>query len=513
MLKLPVLLFLLYPAACATLGGEASVAPSSPSDSGKSYLIVTHNIENLFDADSIAVYDDYKPFAANGKPQYGNAQLLKKIENVTALMKAYDGGRGPDVLMAVEIEADHSPGPVPTPAAFLKTYQQTSLKAMLGEGFNREIATLPAEYLLLKGFWDAGMRDYDLAVLEPPKEANGNPSSVIKNVVFSRLPILHAKTRQHPTVDARPVLEVWLNVEGDTLITFTNHWKSGASDPRQEATRLQNARVLRERVDALLGERPSRDILIAGDLNSDYNQIERYTAMSQTGINTILRAVGDEQAVARSTRGDMYNLWYELPASERRSDQYQGYWGTLMHLIISPGLYDDQGLRYLDQSFSVGAFPGLNANRFTLQPIRWSSAAGGMGFSDHFPLAMRVTKSQKGQALTLRNPGTPNSSWKPLRVEAVRPPDDQLHKWDSNRSASYLSPEYYDVFFRVSGTLNTNGSLKVGAIDMDLYSPAFNIKQALEAEIKANASITFVGRLSNFRNRWQFIIDDRSFIQ
>jgi len=184
-----------------------------------------------------------------------------------------------------------------------------------------------------------------------------------------------------------------------------------------------------------------------------------------------------------------------------------------MHLIISPGLYDDQGLRYLDQSFSVGAFPGLNANRFTLQPIRWSSAAGGMGFSDHFPLAMRVTKSQKGQALTLRNPGTPNSSWKPLRLEAVRPPDDQLLNWDSNRSASYLSPEYYDVFFRVSGTLNTNGTLKVGAIDMDLYSPAFNIKQALEAEIKANASITFVGRLSNFRNRWQFIIDDRSFIQ
>ena len=69
--------------------------------------------------------------------------------------------------------------------------------------------------------------------------------------------------------------------------------------------------------------------------------------MKTTGLNDVLRSQGNELAV-RGPQRDLYNLWFELPAPERGSDTYRGEWGTLMHLIISRGLYDFRGVQYVD---------------------------------------------------------------------------------------------------------------------------------------------------------------------
>src|SRR5690606_18703008 len=130
-----------------------------------------------------------------------------KVTNIVRLMKQYNDGFGPDILMAVEIESDFTPSEKHSTQAFLQKYATTTLSDMLGANFNDEIADISAEYLLLKGFWDAGIRDYDVATVEPPRLGNGQPSSVIKNVVFSRLPILHDRTKAHEITDARPILE------------------------------------------------------------------------------------------------------------------------------------------------------------------------------------------------------------------------------------------------------------------------------------------------------------------
>ena len=93
----------------------------------------------------------------------------------------------------------------------------------------------------------------------------------------------------------------------------------------------------------------------------------------------------------------LYNLWFELPAARRGSDTYRGEWGTLMHLIISRGLYDQNGVQYVDNSFAVGRFAGLNADADGL-PLRWTfdGPAGG-GFSDHFPVSARFTTVSEGR--------------------------------------------------------------------------------------------------------------------
>lgn len=486
---------------------------STPSADG--YLIVTHNVENLFDADGIAVYDDYKPLDANGNPQYTNVQILNKIRNIVKLMQQYSDGNGPDVLMAVEIEADHSPGSVaPSASEFLERWSASTLERMLGSDFNDEIGDIPAELLLLKGMWDAGLKGYDVATVEPRRGSQA-PYAVIKNVVYSRLPILHERTRAHDIDDARPILEVWIDVDGKPLATFTNHWKSGASNVQTEATRIQNAQVLRARLDELLAEDSDVDFILAGDFNSDYNQIERYTNMSQTGINSVLLTSGDERLVKRE-RDAIYNLWYEVPVDERRSDSYFENWGTLMHLMVSPGMYHQAGVTYVDNSFEVGIFPGLNANPSNLQPRRWTNASGGMGFSDHFPLSMRIKAIPDGDGLVvLENPGTNNAgTWRPLKVTTNLPDTNSIPAFEASKVEDYLNAAYYDSYFEVTGTLQpADSTLVIGGMKFDLFSPAFRVPQVLGERIAAGDQINFVGRLSNFRGRWQFIIDDRSFIR
>ena len=130
-----------------------------------------------------------------------------------------------------------------------------------------------------------------------------------------------------------------------------------------EKTRVENARTLRARVDEILRDDPHADIILGGDFNSQYNQHQRYPAMERTGIDDVLGARGDELGIrdARQAPG-LYNLWYELPTAERGSDTYRGEWGTLIQLIVSRGLYDRRGVQYVDNSFGVGRFPGLNAD-------------------------------------------------------------------------------------------------------------------------------------------------------
>ena len=49
---------------------------------------------------------------------------------------------------------------------------------------------------------------------------------------------------------------------------------------------------------------------------------------------------------------DLYNLWFELPVEQRYSEVWRGRRGTLMHLLVTRGLYDAAGISYVDGSFN-----------------------------------------------------------------------------------------------------------------------------------------------------------------
>lgn len=476
------------------------------------FLVVSYNGEHLFDADGQANFEEYKA------DRYTPRHVLTKFQNAAALLARFENGRGPDILILSELELDLTPGPTPPDYdALLARYAGTTLAEMLGPKFTREIADLPSEVLLAKALADRGIKDYRLVVADNTTTSLGGRRIEHKNAVFTRFPV--KASRSHPSRDARAILKVLIDVDGAPLHVFANHWKSGASDPVTEEVRVDNARTLRARLDEILLADPNADIILGGDFNSQYNHKQRHPRMKVTGLNDVLGAQGNELAV-RGRQRDLYNLWYELPPAERGSDTYRGEWGTLMHLIVSRGLYDYRGVQYVDDSFAVAKFPGLNVDAAGL-PVRWSGdGPTGSGFSDHLPIAARFITVSDGRA----------DRWLALRkasVEDAAAPDAKIDfsRLDFARIAaatraipagtSLQAEKFKGQYFRVEGQIapGSRHAVVFRGETFDLWSFDEALRNRLRQDYREGAAIRFYGRLGQYRERWQFVVEDASWVK
>jgi hypothetical protein len=372
---------------------------------------------------------------------------------------------------------------------------------------------VPSEVWLQKALYDGGLRGYNVVSGD-----DKSGSIVIKCVIFSRFPV--KRVRLHPTQNARPIVEAELDVDGCPLHVFNNHWKSGAGDPNTETDRRANAKTLRTRIDEILAADPNADIVIGGDLNSHYNQNIRYRDMKDTGINDILGSQGNELAIRGKDR-DLYNLWFELPSDARGSDVFKGEWGTLVHIILSRGLYDMRGVQYEDGSFAVMKIPGLNSDSLGL-PNRWKpfSAAGG-GFSDHFPLYARfrtVADNRADRWMPLTQPNTDERgntvAVDYARVDlfktALKP--DELPKDADLRDGTYTGK-----IFHISATGYTNDKghvkVKVNGQEYDVFSHRKEIRDDLRAQAREGKTLRFYGELGTFKGAWQFVVQGKEWVK
>lgn len=477
------------------------------------FMVVAYNVENLVDVDGIAGFEDYQP------SKYTRAHCLTKLQNIAKVVAQFEGGRGPDVLLLCEIEVDFTPSKSPPDyGAILARYAGVKLEEMLGAKFNAEIGDLPAEALLAKALADRGMAGYHIVVPDVVTALGNARKLEQKCVVFTRFPV--TRSHAHATENARAILEVQVDADGSPLFLFVNHWKSGAGDPETEKNRIANARTLRTRLDEILRSDANADIVIGGDLNSQYNQKQRYPKMKVTGINDVLGSQGNGLAVRGSQR-DLYNLWFELPVAERGSDTFRGEWGTLMHLIISRGLYDYRGVQYVDGSFAVAKFAGLNADAKGV-PARWTfdGPAGG-GFSDHFPVAAKfttVTDNRTDRYLPLRRavveppgPAAENKTdFSKVDLAKVAFTADALPKNTSLRTDGHKGK-----IVRVDGVVAKGTRLAVEFLGetYDVFSFDAVFRKKLRADFKAGAPMRFYGELGQYKERWQFIIQDPSWVK
>jgi hypothetical protein len=480
------------------------------------FTVMVYNVENLHDADGVAVYDDYQP------ARYTPAHVLAKVQNIAAVVaRAGSPGNPPEVILFQEIEIDRTPGKRPPDyPALLKRYAGTTIERMLGPDFTPVIADLPAEALLLKAFADRGMDGYSVVTGGDGDDAGEGTGPAIQNVVFTRFPV---KTRRaFPMRSARNLLEVQLDVDGYPLTVFNNHWRAGASDAKMELVRLENAAVLRRRLDELLKADPNADIVIGGDLNSHYNQKRRYRKLPTTGINDVLGSQGNELAIRGPAR-DLYNLWFELAEAERGSDVHAGEWGTLMHVLVTRGLYDQSGVRYVDNSFAVARFAGLNTDA-DLLPVRWSAdGAGGRGYSDHFPLTARFQTVSDGL------PG----KFTPLTRDAAGREDDgdatarkvDLGKTDFAAAVELAQlPAEADLrdgtwtgkLFRVKAQALDERLLRIQVRGQtyDVYGPHKEIRDRLYAQRREHGgTLSFYGELGTFKGKWQFLVKSADWVK
>lgn len=485
---------------------------SNVSLSARSFTLVSYNVENLFDLDGVANYEDYKP------ERYTPNHLAVKASNIAKVLAFIENGAGPDIAVFNEIEIDQTPAStVKDPREWLDSLKNTKLRD-LRSPLSPELAGVPAEMWLLKACEDAGLKGYHIAQTDekPGNYADGRPLSV-HCVIFSRFPIKEVRTI--PTPNARAILEVALDIDGHPLRVFANHWKSGAGDPVSEQTRLENAATLRARLDEIFKKDPSADVILCGDFNSHYNQNARYPEMKRTGIIDVLGSQGNELAL-RDGKADLYNLWFELPPEERGSDIFRNEWGTLMHILISKGLHDANGIQYEDNSFKPLRIRGMNAD-VQGRPIRWSRGGRPGGFSDHFPIIAKfrtISENATNKWIELKYPSTTaQGPGDALMVGSVNELfENAIDPAKEPSGANFKDGSYDGKVFRLDlpAKIDSKGIVVVTLNDADyeIFSPKKELRGDIRDQVQKTGRLKAFGEIGTYRDRWQFILHDKDWI-
>ena len=230
----------------------------------------------------------------------------------------------------------------------------------------------------------------------PYFEIANSKSTTVKCAVLSKFPIIKKEEILIDSEFARNILKITLNIDGNRLILFINHWKSKGGP---ESLRIDYAKKLKEDIDGL---KDDVDFILIGDFNSNYNEYKTFRDSSRlndtagiTGINHILRTIKDsemvnEQILATQTFNEhLYNLWLEIKKTRRWSYSFFGEKSCPDNIIISKGLYDDKGISYSDNSFDKFD-PDYLFNKNAI--YRWQRAKDGRGkhlgegYSDHLPI-------------------------------------------------------------------------------------------------------------------------------
>lgn len=473
----------------------------------REFTVLVYNVENLFDLDGVALFRDYEQA---GPGTYGKGPLLNKLEGIRRSLAAVNDGEGPEIILFQELELDRTPYDTPSADAFLSRNAGRSLVTVLEE--DPEAANLPSELLLLKYLEDHGMTGYRIAQPDPAR-MESYPAH--KNVIFSRFPVNFV--RQRPMLQARDLLVAGLNIDGHELILLNNHWKSGASNADTEPIRVQNARVVRAELEAILFDNPHADVIIGGDLNSYYNHSAAFPDLPLTAVNDVLQAQGGESALTGPAAAGLYNLWFELPSHQRGSEVYRGQWGTLMQIILTPGLYDEKGIQYVDNSFDRLILSGENVETRWGRPIAWTNYGGGAGFSDHLPVHARFRVI----------PGTGGEGWMELdnptneALSADRPavPYARLDRRavpDAGVLAQLEAPQRaaeIGNLFRIDTVITDvrPPRIKAGDLELQVYSHQRAVRDQLD-RLQPGDHLNAFADLDAWRGKLQLVIRDPSWM-
>ena len=312
------------------------------------FKVASYNVENLFDLK----YDgsEYKEYIPNGKFGWNKKIYLKKLNNTAKVLKDLNA----DIVALEEIES------------------KTALKSL-------------QKILKLKGL------NYPYIAMADSKKSS------VKVSLLSRFKITKkAELKVAYGVGYRNILEAHIDIKGNELIIFVNHWRSKRA---KESERIKYAKALKRRLDEL---KPDTDFIVLGDFNSNYNEFETFknekrlnNTKGKTGINHILKTITRGEFVTKQMLLNnqnckcLYNLWLEVEPRYRWSHNFKGDKGTLDNILLPPSLFDNSGISYIDNSFGrlekKYLFKGGN------QLFRWQRKNGwgkhiGIGYSDHLPI-------------------------------------------------------------------------------------------------------------------------------
>jgi len=352
---LSVLVWFVYQATRSPYGNQPPVTGTNPDGSG-SYLFCFWNVENLFDDsnDNRRTVDEEfdDPFAAD------EGLRREKYDRIADALLAMNGGRGPDVIAAVEVESVRA-------------------AELLRETLNRKLNEAKAEPVWQ--YTQVAMRNLDAGRHIAP-------------CLITRLNVAHAETRLHGR--QLRILEAHVAANGHNLTLIASHW---TSQLRQrdggdgDDGRAKYAQLINDVYQDAVRSRPDVDLLVCGDFND---------MPDSEPVAGILRATGDR---SRVVPGADPPLLLNLLAG-KSAEQFGTLWyrEPLIYdqVCVSPGMLDSVGWSCDPDSVRVPV-DGLTRSSSRREPWRFgnpgTAPAGGRGYSDHFPVTVTLRVAPKSE--------------------------------------------------------------------------------------------------------------------
>jgi hypothetical protein len=273
----------------------------------KSFLVVSYNVENLFDTINSPLTEDDE-FTPEGAKKWTYKRYEKKLNDLARVFLSLPGKELPALIGLAEIE------------------NMGVLKDLTNE----------------RGLRKGG---YEI-VHEDGQDPRG-----IECALLYRPDLFKYKSHEYvpisdpvdPDYLYRGILHVQgKGPDGSSLHIFVNHWKSRSGGVREtERQRMFSAITLRKQLDLLMARESDFKVIIMGDFND-----EPTNRSMINGLSALNKRYNIEM-------GDHYNLFYDLHnAGGEGSYNYRGSWNMLDQIIVSYNLLNQE--RGLTTGFESG---------------------------------------------------------------------------------------------------------------------------------------------------------------
>ena len=356
------------------------------------YFVAWWNLENLFsEFDDPARSQWLQRYVGRELEGWTTEILQRKLDQLAAVIRRMNDGQGPDLLGVCEVE------------------NESVLRRLI------QAVGLPSRQYDIVHHNSCDKRGIDVAYIYDTQRFSIKPDEIFHHIIQKR-------------TATRDLLQVnfYTRPENNVLICIGNHWPARVGGVLEsEPYRMLAGETLSywmTRIHEVFADRaveegrvptPSRavppSVLVMGDFNDEpFNRALTHYALAER----VERKVKSR----RSTKPYLLNLMWPLMGSGHRTHVYDGSPGMLDQFMVNRGMLDEESPISLARVTIAGReVPFVGIIKFAEMVHATGSSAGGPrrfgrpakphqfnrdGFSDHFPIAIKVLERTGDEAGT-----------------------------------------------------------------------------------------------------------------